>query len=286
MTDPRTINVSWSQLRVHEECAQRAKLLREGHRSPAGDLRNYFPGMIVDSIMGRWLDDPDRKPGGMLVMLENAIDELVTEAAASGDGIVRWKHPGDRDEVRRFCAELLTRLEPLLERLILPYPFDGHRRFKVPIYLPYLDGSQVIVNLTGETDLRTREGEGSSIWDLKGTADNSYWRKVVGQLIFYDVVETFETTRKPRRVGLIQPMCTNPVLQWTITDDQRRALLARVMAYAVSVWRNQAPCKEGTHGCTFCNVRHACPRFAGTGRTVSLGQPDTLAAALRAGATT
>jgi hypothetical protein len=288
MTEPRILSISWTQLRVHAECPRKAKLQREGRRSPASDLRSYFPGMVVDHIMGQWLDDPDRQPGGMLELLPDAVDDLAKQAAASGDGVVGWKHASDRDEVREFCRELLTRLEPRLIRLILAHPFDGHRRFKVPLTLPYLDGSPAKIWLIGETDLRTREAEGHSIWDLKGTADNSYWRKVLGQLIFYDVVDWIETNAKPRRVGLIQPMCTAPVLQWEVTDDQRRALLARVAAYATAVWRDDAAHKKDTHGCVYCNVRHACTRFCShQGRTVlfptpSPGSGASLAAALRA----
>lgn len=286
-TDEHLIKISWSQLRAHEECAQKARLQRRGHRSRAADLRSYYPGMVVDHLMEQWLDDPDRKPGGMLAALPVALDEVVNQAADSGDGVVRWKHADDRSEVYKFCAELVTRLEPILVRLILPHPFDGHRRFKVPLTVPYLDGTPTTIMLVGETDLRTREAEGHSIWDLKGTADNSYWRKVLGQLIFYDLTDWIETQHKPRRVGLIQPMCTTPVLQWMVTDDQRRAILARIVSYAASVWRDDAQCKKDTHGCTYCNVRHACPRFKGQGRVATFGQPVTesefsLGVALRA----
>lgn len=287
MTDPRTISISWSQLRTHEECARRAKLQREGRRSPASDLRSYFPGMVVDHIMERWLDDPNRQTGGMVAMVADAIDSVAKNAASTGDGIVRWKHTTDRDDVYNFCAELLKRLEPILVRLILPHPFDGHRRFKVPVQVPYLDGTPVRIYLSGETDLRTREDEGHSIWDLKGTADNSYWRKVLGQLVFYDVAEWFETKAQPRRVGLIQPMCDTPVLQWTVSDDQRRIMVARITSYATAVWRDDAPYKKDTHGCTFCNVRHACSRFCAQGRVARFDSPipgpaTSLGAALRA----
>lgn len=276
--DPRTIRVSWSQIRAAEECRQKAFLLRTGHRSPAGDLRNFFPGMVVDLVMNRWLADPG-VPGGMVTLVAAVLEETLSAAVADGDGVVKWRHPGDQAEVVEFCTELVRRLEPILARLILPHPFAAHTRFTVPVAVPYLTGEPVAVNLNGEMDLLSRPPAGNVIYDLKGTRDNSYWRKVVGQLLFYDLADFLATGTRPVRSALIQPMCTEAVLPFTFSDDDRRGMQARIIAYATDVWRKEHDTKAGTHGCTFCNVRHACARHAPhPGNTVFLG---TLSAGLR-----
>lgn len=263
--DPRSLNLSWSQLRAYEECAQKGYLQRTGHRSAATNLRTFFPGMVVDHIMDRWLADPNRRPGAMAAMVADAIGEVEREAVATGDGVVRWKeHLTDRDEVREFCVELVTRLEPILYRLVLPYPHLTHNRFRVPLRIPHLDGQPVIVHLVGEMDLLVGGDGQHIIWDLKGTRDDSYWRKVLGQLMFYDLADFVATGSRSRAVGLIQPMCTEQVLRWELTDDHRAALHARVIGLANRIWRDEQDCKKDHHGCNWCSVRHACARFAPT----------------------
>lgn len=263
--DPRSLNLSWSQLRTFEECAQKGFLQRAGKRSAAGDLRTYFPGMVVDHIMDRWLADPAHPSGAMAAMVADAIGEVEREAIATGDGVVRWKqHLTDRDEVREFCVELVTRLEPILRDLVLPHRHLAHHRFRVPLRIPYLDGEPVIVHLVGEMDLLVGEDGEHVIWDLKGTRDDSYWRKVLGQLVFYDLADFVATSKRTRTVGLIQPMCKEPVLRWDLTDEHRAALHTRVIGLANNIWRGTRDCKKDTHGCNWCSVRHACVRYAPT----------------------
>lgn len=284
--DPRSMRVSWSMLRAHEECKQKSFQLRAGRRNQVGDLRSYFHGMVVDRVMQDWLRHPDRTPGAMPGMVEAAIGQVMTDAATDGDGVVRWRHLDDRAELTAFCVELVRRLEPILTELILPHHFDGPYRFKQPLRVPYLDGTPVVITLTGEMDLLTHPTGGPhAIWDLKGTRDDQYWRKVVGQLVFYDVAHLAATGLRSVEVGLIQPMCTQPVLRWAVTDDQRRAMQARIIAYCRDVWTGQRACKDGTSGCLRCVVRGSCERFAappGTRNTASLAGVTSLAGALRA----
>ena len=285
--DPRSLNLSWSQLRAHEECKQKSFLLRSGHRSKAGDLRAYFHGMVVDRVMNAWLSDPDRVSGAMVGMVTAAIDETANTAVAEGDGVVRWRHPHDRAELTEFCVELATRLEPLLSTHVLPYPFAAHIRFKTPVRVPYLDGEPVVVNLTGEMDLLVSQPDGHVIWDLKCTRDDQYWRKVLGQLIFYDVADFLATGVRTVKVGLLQPTCKQPVLEWMLTDELRRGMQARIIAMARDIWAQEVACKADTHGCTYCVVRHACARYAATGNRIPFStpttpRPSTLAEGLRA----
>lgn len=278
-TEP--ISISWSQLRAHMECRQKAFLLRSGKRNPAGNIRNYFHGMVVDSIMRDWLSDPARRPGDMVDRVEQYIIDGERKAIEEGDGVVRWRNAADRDELRTFCTELLVRLEPLLHDLVLPYSFQSALRFRQPIRVPYLDGTPTTIYLRGEMDLLTNESTGVwAVWDLKGTKDDSYWRKVLGQLVFYDLAVLAAHGVGTTRVGLIQPMCKQPVLQWNLTNEHRQQMWAAIVSMANDIWRRDNACKDTTDGCSSCDVRHACARYAPVGNTMPIG-PAPLGAALR-----
>ncbi len=291
MTRPiEPISISWSQLRAHDECKQKSALLRAGHRAAAQNIRGYFHGMVVDKVMRDWLADPYRRAGQMLERVDAYISECAQAAVDDGDGVVRWRHADDRAELTEFCRDLLTRLEPILDELVLPYEFDSAYRFRLPVTVPYLDGTPTTIFLRGEMDLRTREGDGWAVWDLKGTRDDSYWRKVLGQLVFYDLAVLADQGVGTRRVGLIQPMCRQPVLEWTLTAEHRNQMWAAILRMAGDIWVGEAACKATTDGCTFCEVRHACPRYRPVGKTIHLGGPTPapasgqLSTALRAAA--
>lgn len=273
---PRELSISWSKLRVHEECRQKAHLISAGKRGPATNLRNYFHGMVVDRCMRDWLADPTRRHGDMAAAVTAIIEDCLREARASGDGVVRWRNALDRAELTRFCVELVGRLEPILAERVLPYPFTVAQRFKVPVRIPYLDGQPTVIWLTGETDLQVQAPDGREVWDLKGTADDQYWRKTLGQLTFYDLAIYAQHGAPPVRTGLIQPMCTQPVLVATFTAAARAELWARITAMARHIWSGDVACKETTGGCTWCEVRHACVRYApGAGNTLALTGPTT-----------
>lgn len=268
MSEP--ISISWSALRAHTECRQKAALLRAGKRTPAQNLRGYFHGMVVDKIMRDWLADPHRACGDMTRRVEQYITDCERQAIDDGDGVVRWKSATDRAELHQFCTELLTKLEPILDRLVLPYEFSSALRFRQAVTVPYLDGRPTTIYLRGEMDLLTREtADRWTVWDLKGTRDDSYYRKVIGQLIFYDVAVYAMKGTPTHRVGLIQPMCRRPVLDFTVTEDSRRQMWAAILRMAGDIWRNNTACKTGTDGCTYCEVRHACARYRPDGNTIS-----------------
>ena len=63
MTPSKTLRLSWSQLRTHDECNQKSFLMRSGKRSKVTDLRNFFHGMVVDRAMRDWLNNPMRTAG-------------------------------------------------------------------------------------------------------------------------------------------------------------------------------------------------------------------------------
>lgn len=259
--DAKPLRVSWSAIRTHEECHQKSWLLREGKRAKVNNIRNFFPGTVVDRIMREWLDNPLHTAGQMVDLVKVVMDEQEEVERASGN-VVKWRNAEDYNDVRKFCTELVTRLEPILREHVLPYEYEHGKWFKVPMMIPSRitrDMREIV--LTGEMDLIVNNG-GPVVWDLKGTADDSYWRKVVAQLTFYDIAVFASSGVKTRFTGLIQPMCKEPVLAFEVTDQARREMTARIIAYAHDVWAEEKSCKDSTSGCNWCDVRHACQRYS------------------------
>lgn len=259
--DAKPLRVSWSSIRTHEECHQKSWLLRSGKRAKVNNIRNFFHGMVVDKIMRDWLDNPLHTAGDMQRLVGQVMDEQEAVERSTGN-IVRWRNAADRDEVRAFCVELVSKLEPILREHVLPYRYEHGKWFKIPLQIPNrITRDMREILLTGEMDLLVHN-DGPVVWDLKGTADDSYWRKVLGQLTFYDLAIFASTGEKTRFTGLIQPMCKEPVLAFEVTDQARREMMARIVRYAHDVWAEEKSCKDGTSGCNWCDVRHACQRFS------------------------
>jgi hypothetical protein len=262
----REISVSWSIMRVNFECKQKRGRKLDTGKSPTQDIRNYFPGTVVDICMRRWLDQDDPPAGGMQAMLHEVLDSAETEARETGDGIVKWRDLHDKQRVKAQCWELLDRLEPILREKALAVNYAPAVRFKEPFTVPYLDGSPQRVWIKGEMDLFTStptSGEPElRVWDLKNTANKDYWRKVTGQLLFYDLAIWLRHKRWTAECGLIQPMCTERVLSFRFTEQNRRELLMHLADYCRDVWRKDETPKAGTEGCGWCEVRHACVRYA------------------------
>lgn len=266
----RELAVSWSRIRVHEDCKQHAYQLAQGKRSKTPDIRVYFHGTVVDRCMRHWLESPDPQPGQMAAMVPDIINAEVETARDTGDGVIRWRSLDDRQHMTEWCIELVTRLEPILLERIIPLDYQPARRFRVPFTVPYLDGTPQQITLLGEMDLLTRDKQGQFyIWDLKGTADNSYWKKVIAQLLFYDLAVGAEFGRFSVGGALIQPMCDERVLFFEFTAAHRAELAQHLINYCHDVWRGDHAPKAGTQGCDRCDVRHACVRYAvpsGSGR--------------------
>jgi hypothetical protein len=260
VTEATPIRISWSQLRTHEECRQKSHLIRSGNTSPVKDLRTYYHGMVVDRAMRDWLGDPDRQPNQMAARVDELVDSVAVEAKETGDGVVRWRSENDRATLRRFCVTLLHKLEPILRQLVLPHRFDNALRFRQEVTLP-IHGEKTTVILSGELDIATHTPQGLEIWDLKGTADESYWRKVLGQLVFYDLAMYALHGKPSVRVGLIQPMCSQPWIDFVLTNDQRTAMYARIVRMVEQITDRDFACKTTTGGCNWCEVKYACPRF-------------------------
>jgi hypothetical protein len=237
-------------------------------------VRSYFHGTVADICQRRWLEQDAPEPGWMSAQVDAIFTEMEQSARSSGDGLVKWRRAGDKQETLEFCREAVRRLEPLLEKVCLPYDWQPAVRFSVPLSVPGLDGQPALVNLTGEFDLLVEYPDGVVPWDLKATKDNSYWRKVKGQLVFYCIAVAALRGQWPKAAGLIQPMCDEPLPMWEFTEQDYREMFARITSFAHDRWAGRVQPKQDNAGCTYCEVRGVCPKFPkGRGR-VPLGSPQ------------
>lgn len=251
------------------ECRFKGKALAEGRKSPVAEYRVFFKGTATDRCMDAFLGLEKPQPGWMAAHMDEIFDREEVVVKETGDGVVRWRSNQERDQARAWCRECVTRLEPILFDLILPHAYEPHARFKVPLTIPGPDGQPRQILLTGETDLRTwREpGVPLSVDDLKATEDPGYWRKVTGQLLFYEIATWGMTGRWPEVSRLLQPMCAEPVLPFYFTADHRREMFKTICDVANDIWRDNLPPKKDSAGCSQCAVKHCCPKFShGRGR--------------------
>lgn len=273
--------LSWSQLRYHSECRQQAHLLREKGKPPDANIRAYFPGTVCDRTMRSWLEDEGREPGGMVTHPEYGVAAtLIREEARArdnGDGIVKWKSVRDRREVAELCATAVDRLEPVLRERVLHLDFQPAARFKVPVQIPDKAGQSVTIVLVGEMDLLCRvKGEEQAtqpwqIWDLKITKDNSYWRKTISQLVFYDIATFAMFGQYTHRAGLFQPLCKDQTPNFEITNQQRVEMMQRIIGMAHKIWDKDFDLAEDTKPCFMCMVKNSCPRFKPVGGKLTIG---------------
>lgn len=257
-----TLWISWSQLRTHEECRQKGKLVREKKRATLADQRIYFPGTVLDRVVRDWLDDdPEHNPGVMPDMVNEIMVREFKNIVEGEGGRVEFKDKADKIKVRDDVVEAAQKIEPLLRQHVLPYEYQVDFRFRAPLMLPAPWGMEMVI-VNGAMDILTRNDKGEfGVWDVKMTRNNDYWRKTAGQLTFYDAVvgilfgaETFET-------GLLQPLCAQPNLPLSIGPEQRSQMMQRIVSMAHDVWRGDFTPTTKLSECSTCDVKHACSRF-------------------------
>lgn len=279
--DERPIRLSWSRIRVHEECPAKGQLLSEGKKSPISDIRGYFHGTVTDICQRRWLSQDNPQRGQMLAWVDEIFAQAEKDARESGDGVVKWKYAGDKADVLDLCRLAVTRLEPLLEKICLPYAWDPAVRFRVPLTIPGLDDEPRKIELVGEADLLVEyppgmftEGPAVVVWDLKATKDEGYWRKVKGQLVFYGIaVAAMRQGQFPYAAGLLQPLCEDQSPMFIFDPDDYAQMYSRIAKVAHDVWAGRILPKADNAGCKYCEVRGSCPKWPkGRGR-VPLGLP-------------
>lgn len=257
------IRLSWSQLRTFEECHQKLKLHRQGNRAPLADQRVFFAGTTTDRVVRDWLlNDPENNPGVMPLMVESIMQRELENIANEG-GRVKWKSKTDREEVLRDCIEAVTKIEPALNRLVLPFEYQPDFRFTATLQLPNPVGVPTPIQLIGALDILVKRGNKWDIWDVKHTKDNDYWRKTAGQLTFYDIAIDLLFDGEPGYSGLLQPLCKERVKPYPVTDELRSQMYQRIANMANSIMLDDFPAepKGGFSVCNYCDVRHACTRF-------------------------
>jgi PD-(D/E)XK nuclease superfamily len=257
VTDTRT-KISWSSLQRFEACHQKYYLISEGKSLPGRDVRNFLAGNIVDSAQKAWLDNP---VGNIVDTIDYHMDKAI--AKAEEKDTIKWRNKNDKAGILSFCKEVAVDLQPILEARVLPYDYEPGKWFQVPVKIknPITDQVEEIV-LRGEFDLLVKEKDNRFVvWDLKTTKDNDYWKKTLGQLVFYDLVIMAMFNEYPKKTGLIQPACDEQVKEFYFEDSHRAEMWGRINSMMNSVWKGEFDPKQDNVGCSFCEVAHACSKY-------------------------
>lgn len=257
--------LSWSRLRTHEECKQRAYLQRTGKRAEVDNHRNFLPGNISDRVVRDWLlDDPWNNLGGMKDMVPEYFDRSVKESKTQGGSII-WKtnDGSDQKAIVEDCIQAVTIIEDDLKRLVLPFDYTPDYSFKSALEVSVRGRDEPIqLILNGYMDILVKESEDVfSIYDVKHTKDNSYWRKTIGQLGFYDTALRLAENNYSTRSALLQPLCKDPIRTFDITDDDRRKMWQSINGYVQDYVNLNVEPTSDINACYYCNVKHACVRF-------------------------
>jgi CRISPR/Cas system-associated exonuclease Cas4 (RecB family) len=258
MTEPTTYKISWSSLQRFELCKQKQHLISQGFGAPGKDVRNFLAGTVVDSVQKAWLENP---VGSMLDLVEDHFNKSV--AKSEEKDTLKWRSKNDKSNILKICKSAAVLLEPILRHRVLPYDYEPGRWFQVPVKIQNPKTSQIEeIILRGEFDLLVREKDGKFVvWDLKTTADNDYWRKSFGQLVFYDLAMMAMFNEFPKKVGFIQPLCDEQVKEFIVTDADRADIWTRINLMMRDTWDGNFEPKEDNTGCSFCEVVNKCAKF-------------------------
>jgi hypothetical protein len=264
MSEEKLLSVSWSRLKTWEHCKQKAWLQGNGFKNPTANTRVFFRGTVTDRVLRTWLQDENRQVNQMSGMVEEYIELCQQEQKDQGTGIVRWNSPTDKQESIVWCQDLLTKIEPIVQDLVVPYLPDVYadKHLRAQVTIPGLDGEPRDIMMIGILDILIDSPDFLAVYDLKATADESYWKKTIMQLVFYSIMLESSGYRAPDATALIQPMCKEQIKHIEITDQHKMALMQKVVSYAHSVWAEDFAPKESDAGClNWCEVAHACVKF-------------------------
>lgn len=272
---PRRIRLSWSKLKNYEQCHQRSHLLDQGHRNRVLNGRGFLPGTLADRCMRSWLEERRFEPGGMLKFLEQ---HWLEHTGPESEYAIKWRgDPGeDMREVLRQVKQALIALEPILMDKVVPYAFRPEYRFTAVIGIPGLNGETVQIEIFGAVDVASYFGESRyGLFDLKITLRDEYIRSTLAQLIFYDLAFRGWTGVHPVEHAFWTPLMKEKVIPLTVTDDDRRHMISRIIAYCHGVWRGEWQLTSDETQCYSCLTKHACPRFVNQITTDEQGRHRT-----------
>lgn len=227
--------------------------------------RDFLAGNIADRVQREWLSLPDPQPGQMAAMVPDMLDRWTNPDRAEGDfQPVKWKGDPqkDRADVLEFCTLVVTRLEPILLKWVVPFDYQPELRFEAWVGLPNLEGENTPIRLIGGIDIVVRLPDGRFIlFDLKATKQDSYIAKTLGQGIFYDISWKHYWGEHPIRFGFIAPALEERLVWCDINDQDRDVMRARIMRFAQGMWAGDWTPRADDDECTYCDCKHVCAKF-------------------------
>lgn len=260
---PDPVIISWSGLKRWENCPQHQLrvITKEADRSGKG--RIFLPGTVCDLVQRRWLDSEDPQPGEMVEMVDKIFSEVVEER----ESVIRWRgNPiSDQADVKAYCRETVTNLEPWLIQNVLPYDYQAEVKFRAFMQVPYIcDDRFGVVKMIGGIDIVVRDDQGKfRLYDLKTTKDAGYIRSTLAQLIFYDLAWGLvqEDFYHAVEWGFVTPTLPERMIPIVVDREDRRAMLSRIIKYAQGVWHDAWDPKPDDAGCGYCEAKGACEKF-------------------------
>ena len=256
-----TLRLSWSALRVQEECREAGYHRRAGRGLKQDNQRVFFPGTVLDRVVRDWLTDGPEKDT-MPDMVTSVVDREWKNILDEG-GSIAWKDARDKAKVIADVREACVKIQPDLMRWVVPFEYQADLKFRAPVMLPHPAGGLEQVEIIGAMDITVRDDKNRfMVHDVKMTRDNSYWRKVRGQLTYYDLAMFLMEGKYTSMATLMQPLCNEPMKMFRITDEERTQMMARVTAFARQIWMNDHTPRQDTTYCGYCFARSACSKFA------------------------
>ena len=267
-----TLRLSWSQLRVHEECKQKGYLSRSRKRATLTDTRNFFPGNVTDRVVRDWLLRGDYTPGSLEFMVEEIMDreeKNILEGIPDPDPkkvvepqLLKWRDREDKKRVYEECVLAARQIEPALQKYVVPFEVRPDFRFDAPLAIPHPQGGTETVLLIGYMDILVRDNNGRYwVFDVKHTKDNGYWRKTVAQLDFYSLAVFLLYGQPASGTALFQPLASPRIHPHKPTDQSRNELMQRFISMARDIWNKDHTPKTNRAGCNYCDYKHACSAF-------------------------
>lgn len=240
----------------------------QGKKSPAKDARVFLPGTVTDLAMREFLEDPSIELVAHGAEVLRRLTEPKTEAEKADRDVrpIAWKGNvhADKRRVESQVRRTLENLEPWLREEILPYRYQPELRFKQIVYVPSLRGAPAPIVLTGGLDIVKRDDDDDFHgYDLKTTEDEQYVRKTLGQAIFYDLAfgHYIGDSSQPKSFAFVFPLLKKKIHPVTVTNDERMAMMQRIVRMAHGIWKGEWGPKVDDAGCNYCDVRHACDKF-------------------------